>query len=157
MTGQKDTAGVIAPPPLVFLGGLALGLGWHFAMANDAIPLDIVLRHVIGGVLIAAGIALLIVAAIGFRRAGTPPEPWQPTRAIVTTGIYAVMRNPMYVAMALIYLGIALAMNSVAALILFVPVIALIEWGAIRREERYLSAKFGEPYDAYRKSVRRWL
>lgn len=154
---QPDTAGVVAPPPLIFLGVLLIGLAWHRLVANDPIPLDASIRFLIAGLFGLVGIALLIAALGGFRRAGTPPEPWEPTRAIVTTGIYARTRNPMYLAMALLYLALAFAFDSLATLILFVPLIAIVNIGVIAREERYLSARFGREYDAYRSSVRRWL
>ena len=152
-----DNARVIAPPPLIYLGFLAVGLAWHFGVANDPIPLDPPIRNTLAIVLGVAGVVPIVAALGGFRRAGTPPQPWEPTQAIVTTGIYGRTRNPMYLGMALIYLALAFALNSVAALILFVPAILFMEWGVIRREERYLTGKFGPVYTDYRHTVRRWL
>ena len=154
---SHDNAQVIAPPPLVYLGFLAIGLAWHFGVGNDPIPLDAVVRHVIAFVLGAAGVVPIVAALGGFRRAGTPPQPWEPTQAIVTTDIYGRTRNPMYLGMASIYLALAFALNSVAAIVLFVPAILVMEWGVIRREERYLTGKFGAIYTDYQQKVRRWF
>lgn len=152
-----DNAQVIAPPPLIYLGFLSLGLVWHFGVANDPIPLDAVVRHAFAIVLGAAGVVPIVAALGSFRRAGTPPQPWEPTQTIVTTGIYGRTRNPMYLGMASIYLALALVLNSVAALVLFVPVILVMEWGVIWREERYLTGKFGAVYTDYQHRVRRWI
>ena len=75
----------------------------------------------------------------------------------MTDGVYRFTRNPMYLAMALLYLGSALALDSVVALILLPPLLALVQVGVIAREERYLEEKFGEDYRRYRTSVRRWV
>ena len=67
------------------------------------------------------------------------------------------MRNPIYVGFLLIVLGVAFAVNS-WWLVLALPVLlATLHFGVVKREERYLSAKFGPSYDVYRARVRRWL
>ncbi len=102
--------------------------------------------------------ALLIAAALGlFRQMGTRPEPWQPSTALVTGGIYRFTRNPMYLGMALIYTGLAGGFDSPAAGILLAPLIAVIHFGVIVREERYLAQKFGTGYLQYKATVRAWL
>jgi hypothetical protein len=75
----------------------------------------------------------------------------------VTTGPFRWSRNPLYLANLIIYVGTTLVVDALWPFVLLVPLIALLEWGVIRREERYLSRKFGAPYDAYRARVRRWL
>ncbi len=92
-----------------------------------------------------------------FRAAGTNVETWRPTEAIVTRGVYARTRNPIYLAMLAIYTGIALGVDSAWLLALVIPLALVLRYGVIAREERYLEAKFGEPYRAYRATVRRWL
>jgi protein-S-isoprenylcysteine O-methyltransferase Ste14 len=153
---KTDTAGVIAPPPLIFLGGLAIGLAWHFVIGGDAIGLG-ALRITIASLALAIGIVLLVAAVRRFSAADTPPQPWEPTRAIVATGIYRFTRNPMYLGMAAVMLGLGLFADSIAALVMLVPVLLLVDRGVIRREERYLAAKFGAVYNDYRRTTRRWL
>jgi protein-S-isoprenylcysteine O-methyltransferase Ste14 len=153
---SHDHPGVIAPPPLIFAGFLVLGLvaGRY---ASWEIGLNPVLHQVAGSGLLLAGAVFLVIALGLFRRARTRPEPWQPTTAIVSTGIYAITRNPMYVGMALVYAGVALLADSHVALLLLPIVLAVIHFGVIRREERYLEAKFGDEYRRYAARVRRWL
>jgi protein-S-isoprenylcysteine O-methyltransferase Ste14 len=75
----------------------------------------------------------------------------------VATGPFRFSRNPLYVALTLIYVGLALLTNALWVLVLIVPVLLLMHYGVVRREERYLEAKFGDAYRAYRSSVRRYL
>jgi protein-S-isoprenylcysteine O-methyltransferase Ste14 len=154
---NDDNPGVIAPPPLIFLGVLALALMVDFLVLPLRTGLPTGSRGAAAVLLVGCAGAFIVTALRGFRRAGTNPEPWRPSTAIVTTGVYRFTRNPMYVGMALAYVGLAMALDSGIALILFVPLIALIQAGVILREERYLEAKFGEPYRQYRGTVRRWL
>ena len=79
------------------------------------------------------------------------------SRALVTDGPFAFTRNPLYVTMTLLYVATAVAFDSLWALALLPFGLAALVWGAILPEERYLSEKFGEDYDAYRRRVRRWL
>ena len=92
-----------------------------------------------------------------FRAAGTPVEPYKPTSAIVSDGLYGLSRNPIYVALTLIYLGIGVAIDSPWILALVVPVLLVMRTGVIAREERYLERKFGAEYLDYKVSVRRWV
>jgi protein-S-isoprenylcysteine O-methyltransferase Ste14 len=91
------------------------------------------------------------------REAGTNVLPSKPALTLVTSGPFRFTRNPLYVMNALVYLGLTLICNSAWLLGLFVPMLLVIYWGIIRREERYLEAKFGEAYLAYKARVRRWL
>jgi protein-S-isoprenylcysteine O-methyltransferase Ste14 len=88
---------------------------------------------------------------------GTRPEPWQPTTAITTQGIYAWTRNPMYLGMAALQVAAAIALASVGALLTTTSSLIVVDRYVIRREERYLEGKFGTSYLAYKARVRRWL
>jgi protein-S-isoprenylcysteine O-methyltransferase Ste14 len=112
---------------------------------------------VVSWVLVLGAILLAGSAWVQFRRAGTTPNPTQPTTALVVRGPYRFTRNPMYLSLAALYLGGALRLNSLWPLVLFPVVITLIEWRVIAREERYLEAKFGDAYRAYKAGVRRWI
>ena len=154
---ERDNSGVMAPPPLIFLGGLLLGFALDFLILRLATGLPPALRYGLGVVFLVLGGAL-IVAAIGrFRRAGTRPEPWKPSTSVVTEGVYAFTRNPMYLAMTLVYLAASLAADSIVALLLLPLVLIVLHYGVIAREERYLEGKFGDGYRRYKASVRRWL
>jgi len=152
-----DHPGVIAPPPLIFAAVLATGvaLDWSVGGLGSAFPPAV--HYTLGALLLVAA-AMFLGGALGrFHRAGTRPEPWQPTSAIVVGGIYALTRNPMYVGMALAYLGIAFLLDRPLAMALLPVALLLIHYGVVLREERYLEAKFGEPYRRYKASVPRWL
>ena len=166
---QPDTPGVIAPPPLIYLGfllagwGLAelgarpeageAGFGWLAAGFN--LPVDV--RRGVALTLIIAGLLLDGVAAGLFRRRGTAVEPWKPSTALITDGLYRFSRNPIYLGFAITYLGFAIAMDSWVVLLLLLPCLAVVDRFVIQREERYLAARFGAGYEAYRGKVRRWL
>ena len=109
-----------------------------------------------GGILIAAGIILASLAIRNLRQAATNVEPWKPTLALVTEGIYGLMRNPMYTAMMVFIAGIAIALGSDWTLVLVVPAALILHFGVVKREERYLEAKFGESYREYTRRVPRY-
>ena len=154
---QADHAGIRVPPPLIFLGLVVIGplldrfLG--LAPLNIARPVQIVLVLV----LVASGLAVVLAAMRRFARAGTRVEPWAPSSAIVSDGIYRFTRNPMYVGMALVMLGLALIIGSPASLVMVIVALLIVDRFVIRREEAYLEAKFGADYLDYRTRVRRWL
>jgi protein-S-isoprenylcysteine O-methyltransferase Ste14 len=152
---KSDTAGVVAPPPLIYLAGLAVGFGLEALLPGASLPG--VVRWVLGGVLVAAGFALLASFNTSFSRKGTAVEPWKPTTAIVTGGAYRLTRNPAYLGMALVYVGIALLAQALWVLVPLPVVLAVIDRGVIAREERYLEGKFGREYLDYKTSVRRWI
>lgn len=163
---DRDTAGVIAPPPLIYLGGLGLGFLLEAILPGaslaDATPGDggdftAVLRWGLGGLLLAAGVALMAWWAASFRRADTPMPPWEPTTALVTGGPYRVTRNPAYLADALIYLAVVLLADAPWALLPLPLVVVVMQRGVIEREERYLARRFGQEYLDFRARRRRWL
>lgn len=153
-----DHAGVRVPPPVLFLGALLLGIGleWLWPLSwLDGAPGS--LRYGLGGGLALAGAALMAAALRLFRKAGTAIPPWEPTTALVTAGIYRRSRNPVYLAMVLLYVGLALIAAASWPLLLLVPVLVTLQIAVIRREEAYLERRFGEVYRHYRARVRRWL
>lgn len=154
MIDRADTPGVLAPPPLLFLAALVAGLLLDRLVWRQAIGASgwtwIVVTALLG-----LGGALIASAGFAFRRADTPPAPWRPTRAIAAAGPYRFTRNPMYVGMAAIYLGIAISADSLPTLALLCPLMIVVDVFVVRREERYLEEKFGAPYRNYRAGVRR--
>jgi protein-S-isoprenylcysteine O-methyltransferase Ste14 len=116
------------------------------------------LALVAGVLTIAAGVVLALSAVGIFRRRKTTILPARrPTRTIVDAGPYRFTRNPMYVGMALAYVGGALLLNSVWPFLLLPIPLLMVDRYVIRREERYLRTKFGSEYEAYTQRVRRWL
>ncbi|HEY0052143.1 MAG TPA: isoprenylcysteine carboxylmethyltransferase family protein [Caulobacteraceae bacterium] len=157
MNEGADHPGVVAPPPLIFIGFLLVGWGLGRLFGAPGLPLESTLRGVLTGAFVTAGLLLILWAGGLFRKAGTNMRPWAPSTALVVEGPYRFTRNPMYLGFALIYAGLAVGLDSVVALILLIPCVLVMNWGVIGREERYLSGKFGEPYADYRRAVRPWL
>jgi protein-S-isoprenylcysteine O-methyltransferase Ste14 len=153
-----DTPGVVAPPPLIFLAFLAAGLAldrvWP-ASFEARIASGVLYAAAVS--LIAGGVAVVASARRRFIQANTHIEPWKPTRALVTGGLFRYSRNPIYIAVSAIHAGISLAADSPWALAFLVPALVVIRYGVIAREERYLEARFGDEYRRYRATVRRWL
>ena len=146
---------VVAPPPLLFLGGFLLGLALNAWRPLAIIPLPVFAWG--GSALAAAGMAFAAAGALTFRRVGTGIEPGTPATTLVTIGPYRWSRNPIYVGMAAVSAGLALVLNALWILLTLIAVVALVQFGVIRREERYLSDRFPDEYGAYRARVRRWL
>lgn len=113
--------------------------------------------QVVGGVILLAGLVLLIVAGGLFKRAGTDMIPFRNVSALVTTGIYARSRNPMYLGMALVLLGTAVTVGAATALLVPALFMVIIQWRFILPEEAMLRELFPEDYPAYCQRVRRWL
>ena len=147
---EADTAGVVAPPPLIFLAGLIVGFALEALLPGAALPA--LVQWGLGGLLVLAGLGLLASFNASFSRKGTAVEPWKPTTAIVTTGPYRFTRNPAYLGMALVYVGIALLAARFGCWSRCPFVLAVIDRGVIEREERYLERKFGEEYLGYKRT-----
>ena len=166
---HRDLPGVIAPPPLIYLGVLFVGWGltrigtWPeaieagFGWLAAGFDLEVELRRGVALTLIIGGLLLDGMAAGLFRRRGTAVEPWKPSTVLISEGPYRFSRNPIYLGFAVTYAGLAIAMDSWVALLLLVPCLLVVDRYVIQREERYLAAKFGADYEAYRQKVRRWL
>ena len=150
-----DTAGVIAPPPLIYVGALGVGFGLDAAIGDASLPSTV--ARPVGAALIVAGAGLMGTFVWAFGRARTPVDPYTPSQAIVTDGPYRLTRNPGYLGMALTYAGIAMVSNAPWALVPLPVAIAVIDRGVIAREERYLERKFGARYTDYKRRARRWI
>jgi protein-S-isoprenylcysteine O-methyltransferase Ste14 len=115
--------------------------------------------NIAGAVLILAGAGLVVSGARAFRRAGTTIDPVHLDRAarLVTTGIFARTRNPMYLGFAVMLLGWAALLAQAGALLGPVLFALFIQRFQITPEERMMAAKFGAAFEAYRTQVRRWV
>jgi len=120
-----DYPGVIAPPPLIYLGGLVIGL-----LANRHYRIPFLPRRAartLGPLLIACGLAVGFLGSREMRRAGTDLDPYKPTMAVVTEGPFRFTRNPLYLSMTMIYLvGISASANALAPILLHPMVLRLM-------------------------------
>ena len=110
-----------------------------------------------GAFLLATGATMIAWSRRAFQAAGTPIKPFSESTALIRHGLYRWSRNPMYVGAVLLLTGVAILLGSLAPLLVVVAFFAILQEGFVRQEERLLERTFGEPYRAYRRSVRRWL
>ena len=158
MAEKRDASSPFIWPPTIY-GTVALVSGllswlvsWHFE------PRDLRSAGIAGGVvLVILGLAVAIMAERRFHAAGTPVPPTRPTTALVFDGIYRRTRNPMYLGMTLGLIGLGLGFDQLWFLIAAPAAMFAVTKLAIEREDSYLERRFGEPYVAYKKKVRRWV
>ena len=157
--GRPRGPNVWIPPPLLYALPFATGM-----LVQHWMPIRIVSGDGPARIIALAGAAeIFIGASLGvwavrtFRQLQTPVVPMHPALALADNGPYAFTRNPMYLGLAIVYLGIALVANASWPLLFLPAAMALTYLFAIRREEAYLAEEFGDAFAAYRARVRRWL
>jgi protein-S-isoprenylcysteine O-methyltransferase Ste14 len=148
----------MARPPLLYLACLVLGFALERLLPLPlTYPAVTLICSTAGGALILIGVAIMAAGVRNFSRAATPVPSNQPVRALVTTGIHGWSRNPIYVGMFLVYAGIGIAAGSPWLIILALPLLIILRYGVVAREETYLERRFGDAYRDYKARVRRWL
>jgi protein-S-isoprenylcysteine O-methyltransferase Ste14 len=152
---MPDNAGVPVFPPALVGGSLLLGFALQRVAPQRAFPRGV--ACVLGAGLTASAIAVAFAGIRELRKADTPIDVREPTRTVVTTGIYAYTRNPLYLALLLMELGIGSLRNSRWHWLLALPTAALLQRLVIAPEEAYLERKFDGTYIDYKSRVRRWL
>jgi protein-S-isoprenylcysteine O-methyltransferase Ste14 len=152
---ETDNAGVLAPPPVIYAGTALAAVALHW-IAPQPLPGE-EFRLAVGPILAVLSVVLAVASIRRFRKAGTNVRPWEPTTTIVDTGPYRFTRNPMYLGLTGLYVGIGLIVGNLWFAVLFPPLIIVMQRGVILREEVYLARKFGEPYLSYKAKVRRWI
>ena len=152
---RSDNAGVIAPAPIIYATAIAIGLIAEFALPIVLLPRPIGLW--LGAATIAISIPIVVSAFRTLTRSRTTFDTRMPTTRIVTDGAFRYSRNPTYVSLTLLHVGVALVLGSLWVLLMVVPAVAAVHWGVVLREERYLEAKFGDEYRSYAAKVRRWV
>jgi protein-S-isoprenylcysteine O-methyltransferase Ste14 len=110
-----------------------------------------------GAALILVGAVLVILARREFAQHGQPTDPGLATSKVVTTGVFSVSRNPLYLGGVGVLAGIALAVNLPWVLVLLLPALVACHYVLIAPEERYLAARFGDEYALYAATVHRWM
>ncbi len=153
--GTTDSADVLGSPPIVLLALLAAGGLIHLLLPVEVFPGSF--PNVVGLPFIAAAIVLFMLSVREFSRHGTPVRGSEPATVVVAGGPYRFSRNPIYLSMLLLEIGIALMLDSAWMLVAVALMFAYLSLGVIAREEGYLARKFGDEYVRYRESVRRWI
>lgn len=133
------------------LAGIGLDKLWPLAM-----PFGL---HgpVYAGALLAMVLVLSGACIREYQKAGTEIRADRPDTALLTSGPYRYTRNPLYLCLTLVQLGVAMYLNNAWILGMTIVSLLVISSYAIRREEAYLERLFGQDYRDYRQRVRRWL
>src|SRR5215470_3107966 len=156
MADTADTPNVIVRPPIAWALAVLAGLALNWFMPLRLLP-TAVLAGWLGAPVFALALALFVWAIATMTRGGSNVPTNLPTTTIVDTGPYRFTRNPIYLAMVLGLIGLAIACNSLWPLLTLVPFALVIRYGVVAREEAYLERRFGDGYREYRARVRRWL
>lgn len=145
-------------PPLV-IAVLSGAAGWMLAGTTPAFAVALPARIPIAALLVFAGVSLALAGVVAFRQASTTVDPRTPdmSTSIVRRGPFAFTRNPMYLGMALVLLGMCSYLANPLAVVGVVLFVVYITRFQIIPEERLLLEKFGEPFAQYMRSVRRWI
>ena len=145
------------PPPVITL--LCAALAWVVGRFTPEFAYLVPARIPITVILVLAGFSLALAGLLAFRKAKTTPNPHTPEKStyIVRSGPYKFTRNPMYLGLATVLLGICVYLQNPLTLVLVVLFLVYITKFQIIPEERFLLKIFGEPYVQYMRSVRRWL
>jgi protein-S-isoprenylcysteine O-methyltransferase Ste14 len=156
---ERDNPGLPHLPPTYPVGFLVLAIILEFVVPIRflAAPTLLSMQALSGAALLAAGLTLDIWAFRLFKAAGTNPEPFKPTTAIVAHGPYRFTRNPMYVGFLLSFTGIGLLFALEWTLIALPVLWFVLDRVVVQREEAYLTGKFGSAYTDYLSQTRRWL
>ena len=145
----------LVPPVLALI--LALGM----MVAARLLPWPTMLPEpwnaVLGWLLIALGLGLMVAAAWLFRRRRTNIHPFGKPDVLITEGVFRLSRNPIYLGLTVILVGVALQLNALAALPLAIVFFLVADRWYIPIEEQLAESAFGEAYETYRQRVRRWL
>lgn len=155
MKKKIDSPQVITLPPFIYLSGLGAGIILQIIYPIHIASLEIL--PIVGLMLVVIASVLVSWSFKTMKKTQTNIDVRQPVLHLVTNGPFSFSRNPIYLAMTILYLGISLVINNLWVLVFIVPILTVMELGVIRREEKYLSAKFGWDYVDYKKRVNEWI
>jgi protein-S-isoprenylcysteine O-methyltransferase Ste14 len=144
----------IVPPVYVLISVLTIVLIHFIIPGPDIFPKP---WNLLGILPLLAGLVPPVLAVMAFRRAGTSPEPFHEPAAMVTSGIYGISRNPIYLGFLLFLLGVVVLLRTLVPFVVLVGYVVLIQRNVIRVEEGILAAKFGARWVEYKQRTRRWL
>jgi protein-S-isoprenylcysteine O-methyltransferase Ste14 len=154
---SSDNPGVIAFPPMILAVGAVISALVHYFVIRLPIMSNYRVALICGIAFVILAPALALSAVVAFKKAGTNVDPAKPALTIVRGGPYRFTRNPMYLALCLLQVALGFFLNDWITLLFVAPLALILNYGVIVREERYLTAKFGEPYLELKRDVRRWI
>ncbi|MHB8181841.1 MAG: methyltransferase family protein [Acidithiobacillus ferrivorans] len=152
---MHSMSGIKVPPPVIYASAFLVGIELNILWPTS--PMSTFWSFAIGTALILASILIMPPVLVRFRRAGTPFDVRKVASALITDGLYRFSRNPSYVSLTMLYMGLWIALNNAWILLLTVPILFIMNLWVIRREERHMEEQFGEYYLEYKSTVRSWL
>ncbi len=152
---EQQTPDIRLKPPLVYAVSLFIGLGIEQLLPLVSIPGT--WRAGPAVVLIPWAGLLVVPTVMRFRKADTTLRVRKAATILITGGPYRYSRNPLYLALTLLYLGVGVLFSSAWVCVLVVPTLLIINVAVVRKEEQHLELQFGEEYLRYKTAVRRWL
>ena len=153
-SSHPDHAEVAFHPPLLLFGSIGLGFAARWLAPAGFLPSGLALA--VGPILTTVAFGLFFWAVLTMLRGGASIPTGQATDYVIFGGPYRFSRNPIYLGMVLLQIGVGIWSNSLWFIGLAVLSALLLNWGVISREERYLARKFGQQYLTYKGRVRRW-
>jgi len=142
-------------PPFIAISYLLIAFGLDLLFPTQKII--IFPNNLIGVLIIVGGISLIVSAAILFKKEGTPKNPFKKPTVMISSGPYKFTRNPMYVGVTLVSLGISVLIGTYIMFLAPLAFFLTINFTFIPREEKIMENLFGQKYLDYKKKVRRWL
>ncbi|MBW9270954.1 MAG: isoprenylcysteine carboxylmethyltransferase family protein [Candidatus Thiodiazotropha sp. (ex. Lucinisca nassula)] len=152
---SEDHVDVIMPPPVIHI--VSIGLG---GVIGNYVPMPLphwVVLQWIGVMLSLAAIAITLWGMGEFRASRNPVAPIRPVNRLMVSGPYRFTRNPLYLSLILLQLGLALVFRNGWMVVLLLPVVVIVHYYVVIREEAYLLRRFGSDYQTYQARVRRWI
>ena len=156
-TRRNDTAGVIAAPPLIYGGGMVLGMVIEWIIPIPVYVSQELLFRMLGFILLLGSFVVSLWALRVMSRLKTHVDPYKPTLALAEEGPFRFSRNPIYLSLTCLQLGLGLVLAWPWLWVTLIVVLWLMTHGVIDREEQYLERKFGTQYIRYKERVRRWI
>jgi len=155
---KREGPDILVFPPAVSVAVPLAAVALQFLVPFRVLPaIGTAVILVPGLALIALAGWLAISGERAFRRAGTNVDPRKPSLVLVSDGPFRFTRNPMYLGMVILQLGLALTFSLDWALVGAVTVLGILHFGVVLREEAYLTETYGGPYRDYLKQTRRWV
>lgn len=151
----SDTSSIVIPPPVIYFSCLAVGFVLDYFWPVPLLPQGI--QYIVGVTLIAISFLLFAWVLMEFSRSKTSIDHRKPTTEIISTGPFRFSRNPVYLSMSMLLVGIAVSLDSIWVLAMSIPAVLATHYLVILREEAYLKRKFGAEYQQYMDQVRRWI
>jgi len=158
MANKKDNPGIYIPPPVIYLTIFLVAIFLQSKWPINKSFFNSVICKITGAALILIAIVFFLFRSLRqFFLSKNTVITVLPAQSLQTTGIYSLTRNPMYLGLILIYLGITCFVGNWWNLVLFPLLLLIVQEYIIKREEKYLERRFGQSYLAYKKKVGRWL